>query len=49
MRGAVAGLGVLRAIAPTTAFGRASLIRTMLILRELAGDEAFCAVAELVS
>jgi len=44
----IAGLGVLRAIAPTTAFGRASLIRTMLILRELAGDEAFGAVAELV-
>ena len=44
----IAGLGVLRAIAPTTAFGRASLIRTMLILRQLAGDEVFCAVAELV-
>jgi hypothetical protein len=44
----VAGLGVLRAIAPTTAFGRASLIRTMLILRELTGEEAFCAIAELV-
>jgi hypothetical protein len=44
----VAGLGVLQAIAPTTAFGRASLIRTMLILRELAGDEAFSAIAELV-
>jgi hypothetical protein len=44
----VAGLGVLRAISPTSAFGRASLIRTMLILRELTGDEAFCAIAELV-
>jgi hypothetical protein len=32
----VAGLGVLRAIAPTTGFGRASLIRSMLILRKLA-------------
>jgi hypothetical protein len=44
----VAGLGVLRAIAPTTAFGCASLIRTMLILRELVGEEAFCTVEELV-
>jgi hypothetical protein len=44
----IAGLGVLQAIAPTTAFGRASLIRAMLILRELAGDEPFCAIAELV-
>jgi hypothetical protein len=44
----VAGLGSLRAIAQTTAFGRASLIRTMLILRPLAGDEAFRAIAELV-
>jgi hypothetical protein len=44
----VAGLGALRAIAPTTAFGRASLIRTMLILRELAGNEVFSAIADLV-
>ena len=44
----VAGLGLLRAITPTSAFGRASLIRTMLILRELTGDEAFCAIGELV-
>jgi hypothetical protein len=44
----VAGLGVLRAIAPTSAFGRASLIRTMLILRGLAGDEAFRSIGELV-
>jgi hypothetical protein len=44
----VAGLGVLGAIAPTSAFGRASLIRTMLILRELVGDEPFRTIAELV-
>jgi hypothetical protein len=44
----VAGLGLLRAITPTSAFGRASLTRTMLILRELTGDEAFCAIGELV-
>jgi hypothetical protein len=44
----VAGLGSLRAIAPTTAFGRASLIRTMLLLRGLVGSEAFHAVAEFV-
>jgi hypothetical protein len=44
----VAGLGVLRAIAPTSAFGRASLIRTMLILRNLAGDDAFRTIADLV-
>ena len=44
----IAALGVLRAVAPTTTFERASLIRTMLILRELAGEEAFCRVAELV-
>lgn len=45
----VAGLGVLRAIAPTSAFGRASLIRSMMILRRLAGDEAFRAIADLVN
>jgi hypothetical protein len=45
----VAGLGVLRAVAPTTAFERASLIRTMLVLRGLAGEEAFRAIAELVA
>jgi hypothetical protein len=44
----VAGLGVLRAIAPTSAFGRASLIRSMLILRNLVGDEAFATISELV-
>jgi len=44
----VAGLGVLRAIAPTSAFARAALIRTMLILRNLAGDGAFDSLAELV-
>lgn len=44
----VAGLGVLRAIAPTSAFGRASLIRSMLILRGLAGEEAFRVIADLV-
>ncbi|HEX3434508.1 MAG TPA: hypothetical protein VHT25_10655 [Solirubrobacteraceae bacterium] len=45
----VAGLGVLRAVAPTTAFERASLIRTMLVLRGLAGEEAFRVIAELVA
>ena len=44
----VAGLGVLRAISPTSAFGRASLIRTMLILRKVIGDEAFREIRELV-
>jgi hypothetical protein len=44
----VAGLGVLRAIAPTSAFGRASLIRSMLILRGLVGEGAFRVIAELV-
>ncbi|HXP36324.1 MAG TPA: hypothetical protein VN817_01030 [Solirubrobacteraceae bacterium] len=45
----VAGLGVLGAIAPTTGFDRASLIRTMLVLRGIAGEEAFRLVAELVA
>jgi hypothetical protein len=44
----VAALGTLRAITPTSAFGRAALIRTMLILRDVAGDEAFQAITELV-
>jgi hypothetical protein len=44
----VAGLGSLRAMAPTTAFERASLIRSMLILRQLAGDEAFREIEALV-
>jgi hypothetical protein len=45
----IAGLGTLVAIAPATTLERASLIRTMLILRQLAGDESFHAVGELVA
>lgn len=45
----VAGLGVLSAVAPTTAFERASLIRTMLVLRGLASEEAFRVIADLVA
>ena len=44
----VAGLGSLSAIAPTNSFDRSGLVRTMLILRKLAGDGAFAAVAQLV-
>jgi hypothetical protein len=44
----VVGLGSLSAIAPTNSFDRAGLVRTMLIMRQLAGDGVFTAVAELV-
>jgi hypothetical protein len=44
----VAGFGSLRMLEDATTLDRATLIRCMLIIRELAGDAAFVAVAELV-
>jgi hypothetical protein len=45
----VAALGMLRALEPASGFGRALLIRTMLILRELAGEEPFNKITEFVA
>lgn len=44
----VAGFGSLRILEDTTTLDRAVLIRCMLIIRKLAGDAAFSAVAKLV-
>jgi hypothetical protein len=44
-----AGLGSLRALDPDSISARASLVRSVLILRPLAGDAAFSAIAQLVA
>ncbi|HXV05855.1 MAG TPA: hypothetical protein VFP23_08150 [Solirubrobacterales bacterium] len=44
----VGGLGSLRMLEDATTLDRASLIRSMLILRKLAGDTAFVAMGKLV-
>ena len=44
----IAGLGFLSALTSMTAFARAGLVRTVLILRPLAGAGAFSAIAQLV-
>jgi hypothetical protein len=45
----VAGMGSLSALDPDSGSARASLVRSVLILRPLAGDAAFSAVAQLVA
>lgn len=45
----VAALGMLHALDPASGFGRAALIQMMLILRKLAGEEAFSSITELVA
>ena len=42
------GVGSLAVLAPADAFDRAALVRNMLILRPLAGDEAFARIAAMV-
>ncbi len=44
----IPALGSLSALAPKDGFGRAMLVRTMLILRPLAGDAAFAQITALV-
>jgi hypothetical protein len=45
----IAGFGSLSALQPNTTFTRASLLRTVLILRPLVGDAAFSGIAQLVA
>lgn len=44
----IAGFGSLSVLTPTTPFDRAAMVRNMLILRGLAGEEAFSAIRRLV-
>jgi hypothetical protein len=44
----IAGLGSLSVLTANTSFDRAAMVRNMLILRGLAGEQAFSAIARLV-
>jgi hypothetical protein len=45
----VGGMGSVSALEPDSTSARAALVRSVLILRPLAGDEAFSAIAQLVA